>query len=71
MNYFQICLKRPKLKLGALPIKRLKTDSNIIPYHDNLVIQNNCIRHDHTYFKLVNDTSVLQSFEFQYPEVGT
>jgi len=61
LNCFQICLKRPKLRTGAIPIKRLKIS-------DNLIVENNSIQRDHTCFKLKN-TPDSQSYAIQHTEV--
>lgn len=49
MSKYSICLKRPKLKTGSIPVQTKSFDT---PFDDKLVLDNNNIKHDHNYFKL-------------------
>ncbi|XP_060855533.1 uncharacterized protein LOC132933238 [Metopolophium dirhodum] len=60
---YSICLKRPKLKAGTIPVKILKINEDLI-FSNNDV---HCVQHDHTYFKYEN-TPDSQSYETQHAE---
>lgn len=47
---FQICLKKSKLKYGAIPTQM----SNITPSSINLITHKNKLQHAHTYYKLIH-----------------